>query len=156
MIFVYLIVNDFFCYSERMKKNIRVVGSIISHGDKVLMLYRSEKETDPSLWGIPAGKVDEGESDTQAVTRELREETGITLEENVFNYLGQLDIDYEKVTIQFPIFHKDFTVLPDIILDPDEHVDYAWMTPESILELPNLMLDVDKIITDFCINKLKL
>lgn len=139
-----------------MKKIIRVVGGIISHNSQVLMLFRSEKETDPSLWGIPAGKVDAGESDTQAFSRELREETGISVDENEINYLGQLDIEYEKVIVQFPIFHKDFSILPDVTLDPEEHIDYAWMRPESILELPNLMLDVDKIITDFCINKLKL
>lgn len=139
-----------------MKKVIRVTGCIITYKGKVLMLYRSEKETDPSLWGIPAGKVDEGESDIQAVSREVNEETGIILRLDELKYLGQLDIEYESITVQFPIFHKEFTKLPKITLDPEEHVDYAWMIPKSILELPNLMLDVDKIITDFCINKLKL
>jgi 8-oxo-dGTP diphosphatase len=137
-----------------MKKIIRVVGCIFHHKDEVLILHRSEKETDPSLWGIPAGKVEKDEEDSEAIIREIFEETGLSIASNELRFLGQLDIEYETITVQFPIFYKKFNELPDIILDPREHIGYRWMTPRDILELPDLMLDVDKIIEDFCIGKL--
>ena len=139
-----------------MKKAIRVVGFIAQYEDSILLLHRSEKETDPSLWGIPAGKSEGDETDTQAVIRELSEETGIQLNESETSYIGKLDIEYETVIVEFPIFHKKFDQTPSITLDPNEHVDYKWIRPSEALELPNLMLDVDKIIKDFCIDTLKI
>ena len=35
------------------KKVLRVVGCIVRHNANILMLFRTKKETDPSLWGIP-------------------------------------------------------------------------------------------------------
>lgn len=137
-----------------MKKRIRVTGCIMQHEDRILILHRSEKETDPSLWGVPAGKVDKGESDNEAVAREIYEETGLAIAANELQLLGQLDIEYENITVEFPIFHKKFNDAPDITLDPEEHIAFRWMKPRDILELPDLMLDVDKIITEFCIKKL--
>jgi 8-oxo-dGTP diphosphatase len=138
-----------------MKKTIRVTGCILSYGNEMLMLHRSKKETDPSLWGIPAGKVELNEPDEDAVLREVFEETGIRIEDGL-DYLGQMDIEYESMTVQFPIFHKLLNTQPVIVLDPEEHINYRWMKPSDVLELPDLMLDVDKIVTEFCIKKHKL
>ena len=139
-----------------MKKTIRVVGFIAQYEDSILLLHRSENETDPSLWGIPAGKLEGTETDAEAAIRELSEETGIQLNESEISYVGKLDIEYETVIVEFPIFHKKFNQAPSITLDPNEHVDYKWIRPSEALELPNLMLDVDKIIKDFCVDILKI
>jgi 8-oxo-dGTP diphosphatase len=137
-----------------MKKTIRVVGCILKHQDQVLLLHRSETETDPSLWGVPAGKSEEGESDIETVIREVQEETSIKITEDSLNYLGILPIDYGNFVVCFPIFSVSFTELPDVSLDPEEHVDYKWMKPHEIIKRPDLMRDVDIIIKKFCIEKL--
>lgn len=137
-----------------MKKQIRVVGCIAKYGDTILMLYRSPKETDPSLWGIPAGKVEEGEDDSTTVIREMFEETGIRLRSNDLQFLGELPIDYDTFTVTFPIYHASFAEEPAVVLDKNEHVDHKWLTTKQVLALPNLMKDVDKIIQEFCIKKL--
>ncbi len=139
-----------------MKKTIEVIGIIVQHEQSILLLHRSERETDPSLWGIPAGKLEEGETHSETAIRELFEETGIVLTEAGLNYVDTLDIEYESIIVKFPIFHKKFNEKPTIILDPNEHIGYEWITPKDALQLPNLMLDVDKIITDFCIANLKI
>lgn len=145
-----------FCYYLSMKKTIQVVGIIAQYEQSILLLHRSEQETDPSLWGIPAGKVEEGESQSEAAIREFFEETGISVSSTEIDYVGTLDIEYAAVIVKFPIYHKKFSKKPAITLDPNEHINYQWITPKDALELPNLMLDVDKIITDFCISKLKI
>lgn len=132
------------------KKILRVVGCIIEHGDQILMLLRSKVETDPSLWGIPAGKVEPGESDSEAVIREVREETGIELKQDALEHLGELSIEYPKMTVLFPIFKTQLTELPEIVLAPREHIDFGWIHPQEVLKLPNLMKDVDIIIEKFC------
>lgn len=131
------------------KKILRVVGCFVEHNDQLLMLLRCTSETDPSLWGIPAGKVEKGESDIQAVIREVREETGIKLESSSLTYLGELPIEYPSVVVCFPVFKTKLEELPDISLSPTEHVDYAWLHPKEIIKLPNLMQDVDVLIEKF-------
>lgn len=139
-----------------MKKTLRVVGCIIRNNDKILLLYRSASETDPSLWGIPAGKVDKGETDSQTAVRELFEETGIKLSENSLDYLGHLPIEYNTLIVDFLIFTASFDNTPAVELSSREHIDYQWIKPIEVLELTNLMKDVDIIIKSFCIDKLRI
>jgi 8-oxo-dGTP diphosphatase len=139
-----------------MKKRIRVVGCIVRKGNEILLLYRSATETNPSLWGIPAGKVEKGESDIQTALREIFEETGISLSPESVEYLGMLPIAYEAFIVDFPIFIASFQKKPEITLSPGEHIDFQWITPRKALQLPNLMKDVDVIIKDYCIEKLKI
>ncbi len=133
-----------------MKNRIRVVGCILRNGDEILLLYRSETETDPSLWGIPAGKVEKDESDLQAAAREVFEETGIKLDTESLDYLGLLPIEYDTFIVDFPIFVSSFQEKPNITLSPREHIDFQWITPGKALKFPNLMKDVDVIIEKFC------
>lgn len=137
-----------------MKKTIKVVGCIVRYSDKILLLYRSAKETEPSLWGIPAGKTEEGETEVETVKRELFEETGIQLNTEDFDYLGHLPIEYDMFIVDFPIFAANFDAEPEVLLSPREHIDYKWLTPTEVLALPDLMKDVDIIIDKFCIKKL--
>jgi 8-oxo-dGTP diphosphatase len=139
-----------------MKKVIRVVGCILKHEDEVLMLLRSKSETDSSLWGIPAGKSEGGESDLQTVIREVNEETSIELNKQSLQFLGVLPIEYDNFTVVFPIFAASFATMPIVKLSPREHIDYRWMKPKDILGLPNLMKDVDIIVKEFCISKLRM
>lgn len=137
-----------------MKKRLRVVGCIIRSEEKILLLYRSATETDPSLWGVPAGKVEEGETDTQAAIREINEETSIKLDEQSLEYLGFLPIEYDTLIVDFPMFVVNFEKEPVVKLSPREHIDFQWLEPSKVLELPDLMKDVDTIIQEFCIKKL--
>ncbi|MEE2830504.1 MAG: (deoxy)nucleoside triphosphate pyrophosphohydrolase [Myxococcota bacterium] len=60
---------------------LRVVAAVVRDGDRVLLTRRPEDAPDfPNHWEFPGGKVEEGESDEQALRRELREELGITVE----------------------------------------------------------------------------
>ncbi len=139
-----------------MNKTIKVVGCIIQKGDQILMLYRSESESDPSLWGIPAGKVEKGETDLQAAIREVKEETNIDFEPDDLTEICSLPIYYPELTVEFPMFHTKVEGILEIKLNPREHIDYKWMKPKDVLELDNLMKDVDIIIKKHCIEKLKI
>ena len=135
------------------KKILRVVGCLIEHDTKILMLYRSETETDPSLWGIPAGKVEGNELDVDAVLREIYEETSIVIRASDVKNLGELKIEYPNMVVLFPVFGVQLLDKPTVVIDSNEHIEYRWLTPEEILKLPDLMKDVDVIIERFCINK---
>jgi len=52
---------------------------LVNQQGEILLLERSAKSSNPHSWDFPGGAVDAGESLELAVTRELYEETGLTL-----------------------------------------------------------------------------
>ncbi len=58
-----------------------IVVAIVEHGDKILVGRKvgAEGHFFDSAWHIPSGHVEPGESDEQAVVREVREEAGIAV-----------------------------------------------------------------------------
>ncbi|VEB98450.1 CTP pyrophosphohydrolase [Cedecea lapagei] len=60
-----------------MRKNLDVVAAIIEREGKILLACRPEEGDQPGLWEFPGGKVEAGETQPEALARELREELGI-------------------------------------------------------------------------------
>ena len=63
-----------------MKKQIEVVGAIIFNDDKVLCAQRNENMSLPLMWEFPGGKIEKGESEIEALKREISEEMLCDLE----------------------------------------------------------------------------
>jgi 8-oxo-dGTP diphosphatase len=56
---------------------VRCVGAIAHDGQGRLLLVQRANEPGRGLWSIPGGRVEPGEDDATALTREMREETGL-------------------------------------------------------------------------------
>ncbi|EJF31618.1 MULTISPECIES: pyrimidine (deoxy)nucleoside triphosphate diphosphatase [Enterobacteriaceae] len=61
-----------------MLKNLDVVAAVIEREGKILLARRPENGDQPGLWEFPGGKVERGETQPEALARELLEELGIT------------------------------------------------------------------------------
>lgn len=55
-------------------------AALIDRHGRVLVQQRPPGKPMPGLWEFPGGKIDDGESPEQALTRELDEELGITVD----------------------------------------------------------------------------
>jgi 8-oxo-dGTP diphosphatase len=53
------------------------VGAVIKDGAGRLLLIKRGHEPGKGLWSIPGGRIEPGESDEEALVREVREETGL-------------------------------------------------------------------------------
>ena len=55
----------------------QVVAGFVVQGEKVLICQRTQHQPMPLKWEFPGGKIEQGESPQQALSRELQEELGI-------------------------------------------------------------------------------
>ena len=58
-------------------QSIDVVAGIVRDSDRILITQRLADDAWGGYWEFPGGKVEEGESDVQALERELWEEIGV-------------------------------------------------------------------------------
>lgn len=125
-------------------------GALILNEDNEIFLMKSPKWE--NKWLVPGGKVDKGESMEQTVRREVKEETGIELDEVEFLDAkdGGNPDDFERDThfifLNFVCRAED----PDVELGQREATDYAWIEPEEALR----ELDLNDSTADFIRNYL--
>src|SRR5690606_3172329 len=108
---------------------IRVVASVIERGDRLLVCQRPAHKRHGAPWEFPGGKVEEGESDFDAVARELEEELGVRV----------LEVGGELFSMADPGSPFVIAFLPvEIEGEPRclEHAALAWVTDEELLSLP--------------------
>lgn len=55
------------------------VGAVIRDGEGRLLLIKRGHEPGAGLWSLPGGRIEPGETDAEALVREMREETGLTV-----------------------------------------------------------------------------
>src|ERR1700761_3001222 len=58
-------------------RRIRCVGAIITDAAGRLLLIQRGHDPGAGRWSLPGGRVEPGESDAEALAREMREETGL-------------------------------------------------------------------------------
>ena len=85
-----------------MRRKIRVVGAMIERDGKYLITQRPPTATLPLLWEFPGGRVEPGETDEEALGRELREEMGIDVA--VGERVIHVEHAYESYDIDFCVY----------------------------------------------------
>jgi 8-oxo-dGTP diphosphatase len=61
------------------RQRLLVVAALVENRGRVLFSQRRADQSFPRAWEFPGGKVESGESPTEALTREIREELGCTI-----------------------------------------------------------------------------
>ena len=108
------------------------VGAVVVDHDRLLLVRRGRTPA-KGEWSVPGGKVEHGEALMEAVTRELREETGL---EGVCGALlgwgERIDDDTHYVILDFEV-----TLVGDHQPTAgDDAAEVAWVELHDVAELP--------------------
>lgn len=116
-----------------------IAHTLIEKNGKYLLIKRSKIKRSlpnvyPSYWDIPGGSVEENELPREAALREAMEEVNQKIRiDKIIHEDSQFDASQETVFTRL-VYTGRIMEQHDIILDPEEHSDFVWITSLKDLE----------------------
>lgn len=108
------------------------VGGIVDDGARLLLVRRGHPPGE-GLWSLPGGRVEPGESDADAVVRELREETGLAVRPGAL--VGTVERDATGGDV-YVIRDYRCTVAGGTLTAGDDARDARWVPYADVPTLP--------------------
>jgi 8-oxo-dGTP diphosphatase len=111
-------------------KSIRVACAIIQFGPRVLAVQRSARTSLPLQWEFPGGKIEAGETVSDCILREIREELNLEI---------RITHELEPVLHQYPDFHIELNPVMAIstggTIQLLEHEQFELLLPGDLYQL---------------------
>ncbi|MBU1252175.1 MAG: NUDIX hydrolase [Nanoarchaeota archaeon] len=133
---------------QKFNSRFEVVSCFVEHQGEILLLHRQDYKPEGNTWGVPAGKVDEGEIVLNTIMREIQEETGFALPPSKISYFDKVYVKYPGYDFVYHIFHACLDHKRKVSINPKEHKDFKWTSPKNALKMP-LIQDLDTCIKLF-------
>jgi len=108
------------------------VGAIVADGQGRLLMIKRGHEPGAGLWSIPGGRIEPGETDAEALVREMLEETGLTVE------VGRLIGRVQRPGLNGAVIDiRDYaaTVTGGTLRAGDDAADARWVAPAELESL---------------------
>lgn len=131
----------------------RSVGAIIKQENEILLLKRRKY---PYKYSIPAGHLEEDEDPDKAVSREVKEETGIGQESNIFKqvFKGKIDDPCRRGCDihDWNLYLLELSEKPDLTSNDEaeylEWIDVSQLSKKELTEPTKKFLIEKKVLED--------
>jgi len=124
-----------------MKKNVHVVGAIIENDKhEIFCALRSPNMVLANYWEFPGGKIEEGESPEQALSREILEEFNCSIQ--VGEKIEDTIHEYEKFIVHLETYKASIIKGEPVVL---EHAEIRWVPRNQLLDLNFAPADIPAI-----------
>lgn len=130
-----------------IKNHYRVVAAVVCQNGKILTVRKGKTRFayTSGKWEFPGGKVEAGETEPEALRRELKEE--LDIEVKVERLLMTVDYEYPDFSIALSTYCcTTDSLAPNL----REHTAFHWLKPSELHELD--WADADKAIVQFILN----
>ena len=107
-------------------RTIRVVAAEIARDGHYLITQRPPKAVLPLLWEFPGGRVEDGESDAEAIRREIAEKFGA--EPVIGEKTLEVTHTYPEYTVHLAVYRC--VLPPGEFPEADVHA-YRWVAPDE-------------------------
>ena len=116
-----------------------ITHTLIEKNGQYLLIKRSKIKRGlpnvyPSYWDIPGGSVEENELPREAALREAMEEVNQKIRiDKIIHEDSQFDASKDTVFTRL-VYEARIIEQRDILLDPEEHIDFIWLSSLEDLE----------------------
>lgn len=117
-------------------KTVKVVAAVIRDQNRIFATARGYGEY-RGQWEFPGGKVEIGETDRQALVREIQEELNTRIEVN--DYIDTIEYDYPNFHLSMACY---FCSIMEGKLELLEASDSRWLTKDELYEVQWLPADI--------------
>ena len=114
-------------------RRIPCVGAIVRDGQGRLLLIQRGHDPEAGRWSLPGGRVEPGESDAQALAREMLEETGLIVTPGPL--VGAVERPGTGDTV-LDIRDYAATVTGGTLAAGDDAADARWVAPGDLTSFP--------------------
>ncbi len=128
---------------EDNKKKIEVVAAVIyknKDGEKKIFTAQRGYGEFKGKWEFPGGKIEQGETNEQALVREIREELNSVIE--VERFICTVDYDYESFYLKMHVYECS---LISGKLELLEHESAKWISYNQLKDIDWLPADEEVI-----------
>ena len=109
------------------------VGAVVRDGAGRLLLIKRGHDPEAGRWSLPGGRIEPGETDAQALVREMREETGLTVVPGPL--LGVVERPGPGGSV-LDIRDYAATLTGGTLAAGDDAADARWVTAADVPRLP--------------------
>lgn len=88
-------------------RHIRVVAAVIARSGRYLITQRRATAVLPLLWEFPGGRVEENETDSAALEREVMHRLGVSV--RVGSLISYVSHPYERYTVDLHLYECEIT-----------------------------------------------
>jgi 8-oxo-dGTP diphosphatase len=120
-----------------------VVAALITRNSKLLVCQRKRNDTHPLQWEFPGGKVEPGESLAEALTRELREELGVSA--TIGAEVHRTRHRYRELPDDLLLIFFRATIEDSALLQNLQFEKYEWADPSLLKNYDFLPADKDLV-----------
>jgi 8-oxo-dGTP diphosphatase len=106
------------------------IVAVLLRADRLLAIRRGPAVARPGYWQPLSGRIEPGETQREALVREVREEVGLTVVP--LAKVWESETDDGSFRLHWWTANAE---TGDVIPDPDEVGEARWVTPEEFLSL---------------------
>ena len=121
------------------------IGAVVTDGHGRLLLIKRGHQPGAGLWSLPGGRIEPGETDAEALVREMLEETGLTVEPG--RLLGRVQRPGLGNTV-LDIRDYAATVTGGTLRAADDAADARWVGEEELAAL-DITEGLVEVLTDW-------
>lgn len=124
----------------------RVVGCFLEYNNHFVLLRRHSHKPDGSSWALPAGKVEQNESDIDAAVRELLEETGYKANPSQLELLDEHQFHMPSgTTNDFVCFKVALSKPHEVTVEDSAHSEHRWVTAQEAYAMDDLIFGLHEV-----------
>ncbi len=109
---------------------------VLKDGKFLLIKRSAQDDVQPNKWELPGGKLDNGQSVSDALEREVLEETGLVvvpLDKVVYSYSKIITEPKKYAGMPYVLLVGKVQWLAGEIRLSEEHTEFAWVTKDEAL-----------------------